>query len=92
MNRRSGPPTWLLVVEVVSPSNAEMDRVFKPQLYATGGIGWMWRAEFDPSGVEITVIELLGGVPVERIRSRKLLRVDVPYPVEISVERLLRAR
>jgi Uma2 family endonuclease len=87
-----GPADVALVVEVVSPSNAEMDRVFKPQLYATGGIGWMWRAEFDTSGVEITVLELLGGVPVERIRSRRLLRVDAPYPVEIPVDRLLQAR
>lgn len=81
-----------LVVEVVSPSNAAMDRVFKPQLYAAGGIRWMWRAELLPGGVEIVVLELLNGQLTERARSTGTLRVDAPYPIEIPVDRLLVAR
>lgn len=81
-----------LVVEVVSPSNAAMDRVFKPQLYAAGGIGWMWRAELHPDGVEIVVLELRDGQAIERTRSIGTLRVDAPYPIEIPVDRLLDLR
>lgn len=81
-----------LVVEVVSPSNASMDRVFKPQLYAAAGIRWMWRAELGPEGVEIVVLELTAGAAVERARSTGVLRVDAPYPMEVPVDRLLIAR
>jgi hypothetical protein len=52
----------------------------------------MWRAELGPHGVEIVVLELTGGVAVERARSADLLRVDVPFPVEIPVDRLLATR
>jgi Uma2 family endonuclease len=86
------PSDVVMVVEVVSPSNAAMDRVFKPQLYAAAGIGWMWRAELGPQGVEIVVLELTGGAAVERARSADLLRVEVPFPVEIPVDRLLATR
>ena len=63
-----------LVVEVVSPSNAAMDRVFKPQLYAAAGIHWMWRVEFRPEGVDIVVLDLASGAPVVHARSAGLLR------------------
>lgn len=86
------PEDTLLVVEVVSPSNAAMDRVFKPQLYAAGGIRWMWRAELGPDGVEIVVLDLADGVAVEHSRSAGLLKVEVPFPVEIPVDRLLASR
>lgn len=81
-----------LVVEVVSPSNAAMDRIFKPQLYAAGGIPWMWRVELAPGGVEIVVLELVAGAVVERVRATDVLRVESPYPVEIPVKQLLQAR
>jgi hypothetical protein len=35
---------------------------------------------------------LTGGVAVERARSADLLRVDVPFPVKIPVDRLLATR
>jgi len=81
-----------LVVEVVSPSNAAMDRVFKPQLYAAAGIRWMWRAELGPDGVEIVVLDLADGAAVEHSRSAGLLQVEVPFAVEIPVDRLLASR
>ncbi|HEY0616321.1 MAG TPA: Uma2 family endonuclease [Kribbella sp.] len=87
-----GPADVSLVVEVVSPSNAEMDRVFKPQLYAAAGIRWMWRAELGSQGVEIVVLDLTDGAAVERARSSQLLRVEAPFPVEIPVDRLLVTR
>jgi Uma2 family endonuclease len=81
-----------LVVEVVSPSNAAMDRVFKPQLYAAGGIRWMWRAELGPDGVEIVVLDLADGVAIEHSRFAGFLRLEVPFAVEIPVDRLLASR
>lgn len=81
-----------LVVEVVSPSNAAMDRVFKPQLYAAAGIQWMWRVELAPDGAEIVVLDLRSGSPVVHARSTDVLRVGVPFTVEIPVSRLLATR
>ncbi|MFD7153265.1 Uma2 family endonuclease [Kribbella sp. NPDC059898] len=81
-----------LVVEVVSPSNAAMDRVFKPQLYAAAGIGWMWRVELEPEGVQIVVVDLRSGSPVVHARSTDVLEVDAPFAVEIPVARLLASR
>jgi Uma2 family endonuclease len=80
-----------LVVEVVSPSNAAMDRVFKPQLYAAGGLRWMWRAELSSDGVEIVVLDLADGAS-EYLRSTDVLEVDQPFGVEIPVDRLLSSR
>ena len=81
-----------LVAEVVSPSNAAMDRVFKPQLYAAAGIQWMWRVEFGPEGVEIVVLDLRSGSPVVHARSTDVLRVGLPFTVEVPVHRLLATR
>jgi Uma2 family endonuclease len=81
-----------LVVEVVSPSNAAMDRVFKPQLYAAAGIKWMWRVELGPDGVEIVVLDLRSGSPVVHARSTDVLRVGLPFTVEVPVNRLLATR
>jgi Uma2 family endonuclease len=47
---RNGVPheTVHSVIEVVSPSNAMVDRVYKPQLYSEAGIPCHWRVELDP--------------------------------------------
>lgn len=81
-----------LVVEVVSPSNAAMDRIFKPQLYAAAGIQWMWRVELAPDGVEIVVLDLRSGSPVVHTRSTEVLHVGLPFTVEVPVNRLLATR
>lgn len=86
------PAAVYLVVEVVSPSNAAMDRIFKPQLYAAAGIQWMWRLELGADGVEIVVLDLRSGSPVVHARSTDLLTVDLPFAVEIPVDRLLASR
>ncbi|WP_427887336.1 Uma2 family endonuclease [Kribbella sp. GL6] len=86
------PADVYLVVEVVSPSNAAMDRIFKPQLYATAGIQWMWRVELGADSVEIVVLDLRSGSPVVHARSSDVLQVDVPFSVEIPVARLLASR
>jgi Uma2 family endonuclease len=86
------PSDVQLVVEVVSPSNAALDRVFKPQLYAAAGIEWMWRVEFEPDGLEIVVLDLRAGSPVVFTRSTSVLQVDLPYSVEVPVDRLMSSR
>ena len=86
------PADVYLLVEVVSPSNAAMDRIFKPQLYAAAGIQWMWRIELEADGVEIVVLDLRSGSPVVHARSSDVLRVDVSFSVEIPVSRLLATR
>src|SRR2546421_1883850 len=52
------------VVEVVSPSNAVTDRVFKTELYAEGGISCYWRIEQRPWK------EYLGPCPAIVVRLR----------------------
>jgi hypothetical protein len=81
-----------LVVEVVSPWHAAMDRVFKPQLYAAAGIRWMWRVELGLDSVEIVVLDLRSGSPVVHASSTEVLHVDVPFTVQVPVDRLLATR
>ncbi len=46
-----GPPT--LVVEVLSPSTAQIDRTTKTQLYARYGVPWYWLVDPDSRTVEV---------------------------------------
>ncbi len=46
-----GPPT--LVIEILSPSTAEIDRHTKMQLYARHGIPWYWIVDPDRRTVEV---------------------------------------
>jgi Uma2 family endonuclease len=81
----------LLVVELVSPGNATMDRRFKPLLYAEAGIPAYWRLEADPAPM-LVISELEGGRYLERTTalSGATTRVDTPFPFEIDPTGLAR--
>jgi Uma2 family endonuclease len=81
----------LLVVELVSPGNATMDRRFKPLLYAEAGIPAYWRLEADPAPM-LVISELEGGRYLERTTalSGAVTRVDTPFPFEIDPAGLAR--
>lgn len=81
----------LLVVELVSPGNATMDRRFKPLLYAEAGIPAYWRLEADPAPM-LVISELEGGRYLERTTalSGTVTRVDAPFPFEIDPAGLAR--
>lgn len=49
MTRRALPVDRVhTVAEIVSPSNAKFDRMFKPQIYGDAGIPCYWRVEIEP--------------------------------------------
>ena len=74
-----------LIVELVSPGNAEMDRTVKPQLYARAGISHFWRVEFAPAP-RIIVMALRGGRYVEQATALPgvVTKVDEPFPFSID--------
>ncbi len=60
-----GPPN--LVIEVLSPSNPEHDRLTKRALYARGGVPEYWLV--DPEAAAIEVLVLNGGVYRTQVRA-----------------------
>lgn len=70
-----GAPT--LLVEVVSPSNPERDRLVKRQLYERNGVGEYWIVEPDDEAVE--VLRLVDGAfqPAGYLRGAALLRTPL---------------
>jgi Uma2 family endonuclease len=50
-----GPPT--LVVEILSPSTATIDRVTKPHLYARYGVPHLWLVDPEAQALEALVLE-----------------------------------
>jgi Uma2 family endonuclease len=83
-----------LVVEVVSPSNAGMDRLLKPQLYAAAGIGWYLRVEQPHDSVELHLEMLTGDhyVPAAIAGAGQVLASAEPFPFELEIASLLRRR
>jgi Uma2 family endonuclease len=76
-----------LVVEIVSPSNARMDRVLKPIVYAEAGIPGFWRIELDTDhGPELHAYELAGDVyrEVTRVTSGGRFTARRPFVVEFD--------
>jgi len=76
-----------LVVEIVSPSNARVDRVLKPTVYAEAGIPGFWRIELDTDrGPELHAYELAGDVyrEVTRVTSRGRFTARRPFAVEFD--------
>jgi Uma2 family endonuclease len=83
-----------LVIEIVSPSNAGMDRLLKPQLYAAAGIGWYLRVEQPEDSVELHLQRLDGDhyVPFALAGPGETLAVDEPFPFELELASLLGRR
>lgn len=76
----------VLVVEIVSPSSQSMDRLTKPALYASAGIGSFWRVELD-DGPAAHTYRLVDGTyaPTGIARPGQPLRVDMPFEIAVEV-------
>jgi hypothetical protein len=81
----------LLVVELVSPGNATMDRRFKPMLYAEAGIPAYCRLEAGLAPM-LMISEPDSGRYLKRTTalSDAVSRVDTPFPFEIDPAGLAR--
>ncbi len=74
----------VLVVEVLSPSNAGTDLVLKRHDYAADGILWYWIV--DPKAQTLTVLENSDGSYVERavVQPGAEWATDQPFPFSID--------
>ncbi|MFJ9544412.1 Uma2 family endonuclease [Streptomyces sp. NPDC101225] len=74
-----------LVVELVSPGNAQMDRTVKPAAYARAGIPHFWRLEFTPAP-RLIMMTLSGGRYVEQATALPgtSTKVTEPFPFAID--------
>ncbi|MEV7003904.1 Uma2 family endonuclease [Streptomyces sp. NPDC093982] len=75
----------LLVVELVSPGNAPMDRTVKPGYYARAGIPHFWRVEFAPAP-RLIMLKLSGSRYIEQATALPgaVTKVDEPFPFSID--------
>ena len=76
-----------LVVEVVSPGNAAVDRILKPRLYAEAGIRWYLRVEQDGPVGHLHVLD--GGAYRESARG-PVLELAEPFGVTLDLPGLAR--
>lgn len=86
------------VIEVVSPSTRQRDRVRKPEVYAGVGIPCYWRVELNPfrgqGGLLLPVVivhELVDGAyrETDRFGAGERRTVALPYPVTLDPAELL---
>ena len=81
--------TPYLVVEIASPSTAMLDRNLKRALYERAGVPAYWLLDLD--GPMLTVLELEGGVLVERVSltGEESAELALPFPVTVSPAKLV---
>lgn len=79
------PDEVVLAVEIVSPTSLSIDRVLKPALYASAGIGGYWRIE--PTENYRLHAYALGprGVYAEAGEFDDVLRSDQPWPLDVDL-------
>jgi Uma2 family endonuclease len=89
----------LALVEIVSPQNTRMDRVFKPTMYAAVGIPYYWRIELadfperaEGERLPVVLVHELDGEGyrlAERLPAGRRGRITLPFPVEFDPADLL---
>ncbi|NUP34315.1 MAG: Uma2 family endonuclease [Streptomycetaceae bacterium] len=86
------PSEVVLAVEIVSDESAERDRDTKPRKYAEAGIPHFWRVEEEKGAPVVHVFELdvTTKTYVPTAIERAVLRLKVPYPLEIDLSLLTR--
>lgn len=85
------PADVLLVVEVLSPSNARQDLILKRDEYAIVGVPLYWIV--DPKQETMTVLELAAGAmyrEAEVIRPGQVWRSDRPFPMAFDLGEVFR--
>jgi Uma2 family endonuclease len=76
-----------LICEVVSPSNAARDRVFKRELYAAAGIEWYLIAEEESAeSVTLPLYRLNGGCYIEHAVAKNGTTLAATGPFDIQVD------
>jgi Uma2 family endonuclease len=73
-----------LVGEILSPSNATIDRVTKMHYYAEAGIGWYLLV--DPDGPTMNLFRLVDGKYVVHAAGAPRIPMQFPEPLSVEVD------
>ena len=79
-----------LVVEVVSPSNAERDRVVKRDLYATNGVPAYWIVDPGEGTIEVLRLEGAAYAPEGYFEGDRVLATPAFPGLEVPLSRVFR--
>jgi Uma2 family endonuclease len=85
------PRDVVLALEIVSDSSRGMDRVLKPNHYASVGIPHFWRVELEPDARVFTYeLSLLGDEGyVQTGEHGGKVDITVPWPIAFDLDRLV---